>query len=148
MSSDQVDSNQDDQEKTKKRFRTKEQQIRFYTTAVSLTLFFSSFTILVFLIPFVIDPAIASLRGDFTSSSVECRIVSARYLLGVSRCQTSWSSCREGCTRDIFECHQVTVEYLASEDQQTHLAQLYVNVPGCGYPPEVVCRNLCEGNEM
>ena len=28
---------------------------------------------------------------------------------GLSNC--SWSSCREGCTRDIFSCHHILVEY-------------------------------------
>ena len=127
----------DDKEKTKKRFKSKEEKIKFYATALSLALFFGSFSIFVFLIPFVIDPACASLRGDFTESPAECRIVSSTYILGASRCH--WSSCREGCTRDIYECHQMYVQYQTLENTSiiTHTAKLFVNTRGCGYPPEV-----------
>lgn len=129
--------NDDKEKKTKKRFKSREEKIKFYATAISLSLFFGSFTIFVFLIPFVIDPACASLRGDYTESPVECRIVSVSYILGASRC--SWSSCREGCTRDIYECHQMYVQYqtLDNDSLLTHTAQLFVNTRGCGYPPEV-----------
>jgi len=74
---------------------------------------------------------------------------------GLSNC--SWSSCREGCTRDIFSCHHIIVEYtylqedyrimtLLREKQgildpspTKHTAVLFVNVKGCGYPPSVNC---------
>ena len=94
-----------DEEKKKKRFKSKEEELRFYLTFVSLTLFFCSFSVFVFLIPFVIDPAVAVLRADFSPEPADCRVLTASYRLGVSRC--AWASCREGCTRDIFECHQV-----------------------------------------
>ena len=135
MSAKQSGPSEDGEKKETKTFKTKEQKIKFYVTATSIALFFGSFGIFVFLIPFVIDPAVSTLRGDFSVAPAECRIVSAQYKLGVSRC--SWSSCREGCTRDIYECHQVFVEYLSEEDQRYHVAQLNINVPGCGYPPEV-----------
>ena len=93
-----------EEEKKKKTFKNKDEEFKFYLTALSLTLFFSSFSVFVFLIPFVIDPAVAALRADF-SPGTECRVVTASYRLGVSKCE--WASCREGCTRDIFECHQV-----------------------------------------
>ena len=85
--------------------RSREEKIRFYLSAASLALLFTSFTVFVFLIPFIIDPAVASLRGELSPSPVTCRVVSAEYRLGVSRC--GWSSCREGCTQDIYQCHQV-----------------------------------------
>ena len=73
---------------------------------------------------------------------------------GLSNC--SWSSCREGCTRDIFSCHHILVEYTyLQEDYKQmnrerklegldpsptkHNAVLFVNVKGCGYPPSVNC---------
>ena len=69
---------------------------------------------------------------------------------GLSNC--SWTSCREGCTRDYFECFHIKVEYskvgddsstfnkgLVSLDSSTHVASLFVNVKGCGYPPAVQC---------
>ena len=65
---------------------------------------------------------------SFTSSSIA----------GGSKC--AWSSCREGCTRDIFECNQIVVEYsLENEAASKQRAALFVNVKGCGYPPSVQC---------
>ena len=64
--------------------------------------------------------------------------------LGVRHC--AWSSCREGCTREIFECHHIYVEYELSKDQSIQdlsinrqRAALFVNVKGCGYAPDVDC---------
>ena len=89
-----------------KRGGSREQKIRFWLSAASVALLFTSFAVFVFLIPFIIDPAVASLRGELSPDPVTCRVVSAEYKLGVSRC--GWSSCREGCTQDIYECHQVS----------------------------------------
>ena len=77
---------------------------------------------------------------------------------GASKC--SWSSCREGCTTDLYECNHVYVEYSPlSEDREmistnrssSHLppptessnqvAVLFVNIRACGYPPSTVCQN-------
>ena len=75
-------------------------------------------------------------------------------IAGASNC--SWSSCREGCTRDIFECHQILIEYspLPNDISMVTLQQksngdtslsskiraaLFVNIKGCGYPPTVQC---------
>ena len=114
----------------------REEKIRFYLSAASLILLFTSFTVFVFLIPFIIDPAVASLRGELSPRPVTCRVLSAQYRLGVSKC--GWSSCREGCTQDIFQCHQVLVEYSPLEfPDLTVPATLLVNIRGCGYPPEV-----------
>ena len=33
---------------------------------------------------------------------------------GASQC--SWSSCREGCTKDLFECNHVYVEYVPNPE--------------------------------
>ena len=39
----------------------------------------------------------------------ETSILNKIFNSGLSNC--SWSSCREGCTRDIFSCHHILVEY-------------------------------------
>ena len=95
-----------------------------------------------FLVPFVLDPAISTLMHQFVESPVHCRVsfseMIVKYLLtttklfqlesyelryGKSNC--SWASCREGCTAEIFKCHQLRVtytpkiEFLASEDIDT-----------------------------
>ena len=71
-------------------------------------------------------------------------------IAGASNC--SWSSCREGCTRDIYECHQILVEYQPlqadvkivnkqkeKKEAKKLRAALFVNIKGCGYPPTVKC---------
>ena len=83
----------------------------------------------------------------FTSFSSTVRYVN---ISGLSNC--SWTSCREGCTREYYECHHIKVEYLVAEeeyqtrsekqtsyDSSPRTASLYVNVKGCGYPPTVQC---------
>ena len=92
-SSHEEETKQEEEKNTK----TRGEKIRFYMSAASIALMFSSFMVFVFLIPFIIDPAVASLRAEFSPGPVSCRVVVAEYRLGVSRCL--WSSCREGCTQ-------------------------------------------------
>ncbi|XP_071533483.1 protein tipE-like isoform X2 [Panulirus ornatus] len=84
-----------------------------------------------------------------------CVTKESEFLCGMSNC--SWSSCREGCTKDVFQCSHIFVNYrkdteglLANVnhtdvDQIDHMtwdvvdARLYPNVKGCGYPPTVNC---------
>ena len=80
---------------------------------------------------------------------LECTVVLV-YLIfpGLSEC--SWSSCREGCTGQKAECHQIYVSFkpLSPETVSTStsssapiqtVAPLKVTVKGCGYPPSVNC---------
>ena len=59
--------------------------------------------------------------------------------------ECSWSSCREGCTGQPWECHQVYVEFRtaptvsSSSSMVTRTAPLKISVKGCGYPPAVNC---------
>ena len=84
-----------------------------------------------------------------------CVTTTVAVLNGASNC--SWSSCREGCTNEIFECSHIYVNYRLDHEgikkrinftppedieQQTwdvYDAKLYPNVKGCGYPPTVNC---------
>ncbi|KAF2356340.1 Na+ channel auxiliary subunit TipE [Trinorchestia longiramus] len=112
--------------------------IRFYLTAIAiLVACFSSFAFL-FLVPFVIDPAFSTLFAEFVDEPTTCTTESSEFKLGMSNC--SWSSCREGCTREIFQCTQIYVSYTMAEEAtpRTNIS-LYPNVKGCGYPPEVNC---------
>ena len=69
------------------------------------------------------------------------------------------TSCRVGCTRDVYKCWQVQVRYDFIEGSEPYappwnsvsrlelkkdpaprsggLAKLYPNVKGCGYPPDL-----------
>lgn len=49
-----------------------------------------------FLIPFVVDPAITTILADFQQAPVTCIVVDHTIGRGMRNC--SWSSCREGCT--------------------------------------------------
>jgi hypothetical protein len=75
----------------------------------------------------------------------------------------SWSSCREGCTSDVFKCTHIYVSFVELVDDlvnftfpynatkqelrnlttelgfQQHESVLSVNIKGCGYPPTVNC---------
>lgn len=132
--------------------------IRFYLTAIfTLVACFSSFAFL-FLVPFVIDPAFSTIFAEFDPEPVTCVTKWSETLFGVSNC--SWSSCREGCTKDIFKCTHIFVNYksdphgeLAANnytdvDEVDHIqwdlidARLYPNVKGCGYPPNVNCTDF------
>lgn len=134
--------------------RTVQEQIKFYATFSFSLIAITGFSALMFLVPFIVDPALATLTADFVEKPVECRVILSRAILGLSNC--SWSSCREGCTRDIFSCHHILVEYTyLQEDYKQmnrerelegldpsptkHNAVLFVNVKGCGYPPSVNC---------
>ena len=128
--------------------------IRFYLTALSvLVACFSSFAFL-FLVPFVIDPAFSTLFAEYHEDPVACVTTIAERKSGMSNC--TWSSCREGCTNDIFQCTQIYVNYkidgkLLLESNYTDPAsffniewdfteaKLFPNVKGCGYPPDVNC---------
>ena len=58
-----------------------------------------------FLVPFVLDPAISTLMHEFVDAPVTCRVSRVDVKHGKSNCK--WSSCREGCTADMYQCYQV-----------------------------------------
>lgn len=89
--------------------KTWQQKLLFYTTAFFVLLgTFSLFSFL-FLVPFVIDPAFTTIFMEFDETPVLCMTVRVDRRLGVSNC--SWTSCREGCTKDIYDCTQILVHY-------------------------------------
>lgn len=65
--------------------------IRFLGTTAILSVF-----AFLFLIPFVVDPAISTIVADFDHVPVTCIVVEHTYAEGLRNC--TWSSCREGCT--------------------------------------------------
>ena len=64
-----------------------------------------------FLVPFVLDPAISTIMHEFTEEPVVCKVNNITIKKGKSQC--NWSSCREGCTATIYTCFQVTTTKLA-----------------------------------
>ena len=122
----------------------KKNKVKFWFTATFMTVGSVCFSAFLFLIPFQIDPAISAILADFHPEHSLCSVVSAEVFVGISSC--AWSSCSEGCTRDLYKCFQIRVNYTtntASQQQQQILSGfLFVNVRGCGYPPEVSCETF------
>jgi len=85
------------------------EQIKYYTS-----LFLGALAIVcvfgfLFLVPFVLDPAISTMMHQFVRDPVHCKVTDYTLRYGKSNC--SWASCKEGCTAEIFKCHQIRVSY-------------------------------------
>lgn len=88
---------------------TLKEKVIFYITAFFLLLcIFSAFGFL-FLVPFIIEPAYTTIKMDFDEEPAQCVTASTESKRGLSNC--TWTSCREGCTREVYECTQILVNY-------------------------------------
>lgn len=83
--------------------------IKYYTSLFLGTLCIVCVFGFLFLVPFVLDPAISTLMHDFVEEPVHCKVVTYSLKFGKRNC--TWASCREGCTAAIFKCHQIRVTY-------------------------------------
>ena len=109
------------------------EDIKYYTSLFLGTVAIISVFAFLFLVPFVLDPAISTLMHKFVDDPVHCRVTRYELNYGLTNC--SWSSCREGCTAEFFKCHQLRVTYTpelpwtegVTEDQidQEHWARLH-----------------------
>ncbi|CAB0010866.1 unnamed protein product [Nesidiocoris tenuis] len=129
---------------------------KFYTSLCCGTTAILSVFAFLFLIPFVVDPAISTILADYESQPVTCVAVEHVYAEGLSNC--SWSSCREGCTNAPLRCHQIFVNYtklpfeewqkggvdLESLEWDVGETKFYINTEGCGYPPRVNCSEFAK----
>ncbi|KAI5726662.1 hypothetical protein M8J76_006435 [Diaphorina citri] len=141
------------QNKNKKKVkRTCKQKIWFYTTSFFAMTAVSTGSSLLFLVPLYVDPAISTLTSDFNPNPVTCVTILNRTETGIFNC--TWSSCREGCTSDMYKCFQIFVKYVdynvtfSEEPLYVDNAILLVNIKGCGYPPEVQCANFASSYGM
>jgi hypothetical protein len=64
--------------------------------------------------PVMLDPAIDTLVSSFEEGM--CQTVYNQYLQGLSNC--TWTSCREGCTADIFSCYHIIVVYIRGSSEE------------------------------
>ena len=62
--------------------RTVQEQIKFYATFSFSLIAITGFSALMFLVPFIVDPALATLTADFVEKPVECRGILSRAILG------------------------------------------------------------------
>jgi hypothetical protein len=141
--------------------RSKLENCKYYTSLILGTLCLVCVFAFLFLVPFVLDPAISTLMHEFVDVPVTCKANSVIVRHGKFNC--SWSSCREGCTADMYICFQVRVVYSKQEWVEGTLARhisdwvdltrydkkekktmldtpLLINIKGCGYPPDIDCR--------
>lgn len=89
--------------------QTLKEKLLFYTTAFFILLGTFSLFAFLFLVPFVIDPAFTTIFMQFDTNPATCVTVDIVQMRGASNC--SWSSCREGCTKELYECLQIRVNY-------------------------------------
>lgn len=146
--------------------KSKLENFKYYTSLILGTLCIVSIFAFLFLVPFVLDPAISTLMHEFVDKPVTCRVESVKVRTGKKECK--WSSCREGCTADMFQCWQVRVKYapidfkndsenLVAESEWRDLSRidmteeemhkdtpLLVNIKGCGYPPDISCPTFAQ----
>lgn len=83
--------------------------IKYYTSLFLGTLCIGCVFVFLFLVPFVLDPAISTMMHEFVETPVHCKLTD--YSLRYGRQNCSWASCKEGCTAQIFKCHQLRVTY-------------------------------------
>ena len=62
--------------------KTFKSTIRFYATFSFALIFLSSFSGFMFLVPLVVDPALATITANFVEKPVQCRVVHSQYVLG------------------------------------------------------------------
>ncbi|XP_046752032.1 protein tipE [Diprion similis] len=147
--------------------RTCRQRFNFYATSALALVATSGGAALLFLVPLYVDPAISTLAADFSPHPVTCTTSRREDLAGLFNC--SWSSCREGCTSDVYRCTHIYVTYTPWTNSSGNYsaeeidagtsppldlgttttdlvgeveAILMVNIKGCGYPPIVDCENF------
>ena len=74
--------------------------------------------VFVFAAIWYIDPALLTLVLQFRQA--ECRTIDAAFLVGISNC--SWTSCRLGCTREVYQCWQIQVRSIVQRSQISWIA--------------------------
>jgi hypothetical protein len=89
--------------------RTCKQRLTFYATSSLALVAISGGCALLFLVPLYVDPAISTLSADFFPEPVICTTFKREDLWGLFNC--SWSSCREGCTSEVYRCTHIYVTY-------------------------------------
>ncbi|KAF2359313.1 Na+ channel auxiliary subunit TipE, partial [Trinorchestia longiramus] len=96
-------------EQKKNHKRTCTDILRLYTTVLGGLMVVLGLFVFLFLVPMTIDPALATLTFEFNPKPSICMITSFSVIEGLSN--TSWCSCLEGCTSDVFRCYQIEVAY-------------------------------------
>ncbi|XP_050519741.1 protein tipE-like isoform X1 [Daktulosphaira vitifoliae] len=167
MDDEPVVTDEEKKEAERKKLVALRQKLLFYLTAFFILLaVFSLFTFL-FLVPFLIEPAVSTLLMDFDEMPAACVTTNSTMREGASNCSlpSGWASCREGCTKEIYQCAQIFVDYSVRGERAKAMrakqhrrsivkyqsiepepiiwtysnARIFPNVKGCGYPPSLNC---------
>ncbi|XP_050443352.1 protein tipE-like isoform X1 [Adelges cooleyi] len=168
MDEEPVVTDEEKKEAERKRLEALRQKILFYLTAFFILLGVCSLFVFLFLVPFIIEPAISTLLMDFDETPASCVTTDSIMREGASNCSLpgGWASCREGCTKEIYQCAQIFVNYTVRGDRARAMvsrhhrrslllhqqaidpepavwtysnARIFPNVKGCGYPPHLNC---------
>ncbi|XP_042210169.1 protein tipE-like [Homarus americanus] len=83
--------------------------LKLYLTILAGLMIIGGLFTLLFLVPMTIDPALATLTYEFQPTPALCMTTFAEVVVGLKN--ISWCSCTEGCTRDVYNCSQITVVY-------------------------------------
>lgn len=117
--------------------RTLKEKLLFYTTAFFILLGIFSLFAFLFLVPFVIEPGFTTIFMQFDTRPALCVTLDSVAKRGVSNC--TWSSCKEGCTKELFECFQIRVKYKADRNRTNNNTAVEVE-PTSNYRAAVVGR--------
>lgn len=117
----------------KRRFRSWRERVRFYTTSTLVLITVASGSSLLFLVPLYVDPALSTLAHNFIDKPTLCTTVRRENLIGLFNC--SWSSCREGCTSDMYKCTNIYVTYIENISLPENLTDLSTLSP-LSYNPD------------
>lgn len=86
------------------------ERANFYATSILAFFSVTAGASLLFLVPLYVDPAISTLTSDFIENPTWCTTTRREDVVGLMNC--SWSSCREGCTSDLYRCTHIYVTYI------------------------------------
>lgn len=130
--------------------RTLKQKLLFYTTAFFVLLGTFSLFGFLFLVPFVIEPALTTIFMHFDDRPALCVTADTAEYKGSKNC--TWTSCREGCTREMFECLQINVNYkiFKNDSQPVDLTTTVESLAQAAYNPSInrrTARGLIDYND-
>ncbi|XP_046670121.1 protein tipE [Homalodisca vitripennis] len=121
-----------DDEEVKKE-QTAAEKLLFYITASFVLLGTFSLFAFLFLVPFVIEPAITTIVMEFSETPATCVTTDVESNRGASNC--SWTSCKEGCTKEVYECTQIRVNYkLNAPEEEESLHRVERAIREYDYP--------------
>ena len=89
--------------------QSKFEKFKYFTSLILGTVCIVCIFAFLFLVPFVLDPAVSTLLHRFVDQPVTCKVTQVDIRHGSKDTNCKWSSCREGCTADIFVCYQVGI---------------------------------------